>query len=447
MNLLPDNSAANNRASGHKMTDLLHSALVLSLIFFGSTAFAALDERERAKFIHDRLTGVQATDAMLDIMEASITANNAEEAARYAIDGNAAKGDTYKNAIDSSGGFYNAVLKNWASPWTNEAQDVFQPLNDYSATVIGFVRDDKNFSEILSANVIYTGAAVNGYSSSNNSHYENLETSSVDFGDSTVLVERLQSTITQISSAGVAGVLTTRAAARAFLIDGTNRAMFRFTLLNHLCNDLEQYKDNGLPTDRIRQDISRSPGGDSSIYLNECSACHTGMDPMTQAFAYYDFDYPTDVEQPSLTETERMDRGAMVYTPGVVQAKNLQNRGNFPEGYITPNDHWTNYWRTGPNAQKIGWLLAPTSSAIDMAIDPVYSEGDGAASLGRELANTDAFASCQVKKAFKSVCFREPQVADSGQVNTIVNAFKAGYDMKQAFIDIAVYCSTDPELQ
>jgi len=39
-----------------------------------------------------------------------------------------------------------------------------------------------------------------------------------------------------------------------------------------------------------RQDVSRSPGGDSRLFLNNCIACHSGMDPMTQAFAYYDYD-------------------------------------------------------------------------------------------------------------------------------------------------------------
>jgi hypothetical protein len=26
------------------------------------------------------------------------------------------------------------------------------------------------------------------------------------------------------------------------------------------------------------------------VFLNNCIACHSGMDPMAQAFAYYDFD-------------------------------------------------------------------------------------------------------------------------------------------------------------
>jgi len=66
--------------------------------------------------------------------------------------------------------------------------------------------------------------------------------------------------------------------------------MFRFTLINHLCTDLNPIMDITRPPDRVRQDVSRSPGGDSRIFLNNCIGCHAAMDPMAQAFAYYNFD-------------------------------------------------------------------------------------------------------------------------------------------------------------
>jgi hypothetical protein len=60
-----------------------------------------------------------------------------------------------------------------------------------------------------------------------------------------------------------------------------------------------------------------------------------------------------------------------------------------------------------------------------------------------ELGNSDAFASCQVKKVFRAVCLREPEDAsDRAQVATMVSTFRAGntYSMKRAFADAAVYC-------
>jgi hypothetical protein len=63
--------------------------------------------------------------------------------------------------------------------------------------------------------------------------------------------------------------------------------------------------------------------------------------------------------------------------------------------------------------------------------------------MGKELAYSDAFAQCQVKKAFKAVCFRDPDnyAADRSEVSTIVGDFVAsGYKMKQVFRDVAAYC-------
>src|SRR5690606_14341724 len=77
----------------------------------------------------------------------------------------------------------NVTLKNFAAPWTNRAQSVFVPLNDYIATVIGMVRDDVSFDTLLSADLLYVGASNLGlppYSVSNNDHYEQMEARGLD---------------------------------------------------------------------------------------------------------------------------------------------------------------------------------------------------------------------------------------------------------------------------
>ena len=289
-------------------------SLLLSLGLLAASASLA-DSREQANRIHNRLTGVPASYLMLDAMTAAIDggSDGAVQAARYAMDG--APGEP------ASGDFYTVTLKNWATPWTNEAQDGFAPLNDYSATIIGVVRDEVDFREILAGDIIYTGASggLAPYSVNDNNHYQQLEASGANLGDEQVLGQGSQSSVSGQSAEAVAGVMTSRAAARAFFVDGTNRAMFRFTLLNHLCMDLEQLKDTGRPSDRVRQDVSRSPGGDSTLFLNQCVGCHSGMDPMAQAFAYYDFTYPDADEFPNLSLDERKDMGQLVYSARQVQ--------------------------------------------------------------------------------------------------------------------------------
>jgi len=393
--------------------------------------------REQARRMHDRLTGVPPSDAMLDAMAASIGgAEGRVTAALYAIDG--------APGVAATGTFYTVTLKNWSTPWSNEARDVFAPLNDYTATTIGMVRDEVDFRDLLSADIVYRGnlPGIPPYGRADNKHYEFLEASGANLGDSDILVRDSQSALTGLPVEGVAGVITTRAAARAFFVDGTNRAMLRFTLLNHLCMDLEQLKDSAAPSDRIRQDVSRSPGGDSQLFHNQCLACHAGMDPLAQAYAYYDFPYPDADAAPGLELEERKDLGSIEYTPGSVQGKYLINGATFPPGYVTPNDHWTNYWRLGPNSGRIGWRgQAGNSSPLDLARDPAYAEGDGAASLGRELANTQAFAHCQVTKAFRAVCLRDPGAADTQAVADLVATFDAAGSMKQVFARAAAHCA------
>ena len=191
---------------------------------------------------------------------------------------------------DGDRSFYNVTLKNFVTPWTNRDQTVFAPLNDYTATVIGMVRDDVPFNTLLSADILYVGGRrAPAYSPANNDHYQALEISDVDLKTRAACTRRSRS-LTGCRRTRRPASSRRAAASEAFFVAGTNRAMFRFTMLNHLCKDLEQVQDTTRPPDRIRQDVSRSPGGDSRIFLNNCIGCHSGMDPMAQAFAYYNFD-------------------------------------------------------------------------------------------------------------------------------------------------------------
>ncbi len=392
----------------------------LALLLLISCGFVEAGDREQAKRIHDRIAGVPPSSTVLDLMAADIAADQPLDAAERAMD---------------NVNFYNVTLKNFAKPWTNRAMTTFVPLNDYVATVIGLVRDDSDFRTILWEDVIYVGDSALGlpaYSNSNNSHYEALEDQNVNLRDN--LVRQAQSSVTGLEAAATSGVITTRAAAQSFFIAGTNRAMFRFTLINHLCRDLEQVHDVTLSPDRIRQDVSRSPGGDSRVFLNNCVGCHSGMDPLAQAYAYYNFDYDFD------SDPEGED-GQLVYNSasetdsetGIrVQAKYHINESNFAPGFVTPDDTWENYWRSGINA-TMGWDSTLTGS------------GSGAKSMSRELAQSEAFAQCQVEKVFENVCLRQPvDSADRAQVSSMLTSFQnSGYKLKQVFAESAVYCMGD----
>ena len=359
--------------------------------------------REQAKRMYDRLTGTPPSPELLTDLEARVQ-TNAVAAAMYIID----------DQQPHSSNFYRVTLKNFATPWTNRDQTVFAALNDYSATVIGFVRDDRDFRGILSDDVLYVGSGTTpAYSATSNAHYEELENNNVDLR--VALQPQAQSSLLGIPAAATAGVMTSRAASEAFFIAGTNRAMFRFTMMNHLCRDLEQLSDTRLPPDPIRQDVTRSPGGDSRVFLNNCVGCHTGMDPLARAFAYYNFDEA---------------QGRLVYTEGQVQPKYLINSDNFKQGYVTVDDTWENRYRLpGPN-RLLGW-----SSGLP-------GSGRGAKTMGQELANSDAFAQCQVEKVFRAMCFRSPSDAsDRSVVQASTTGFKSTGNLKQVFAETAAHCA------
>lgn len=429
------NSFVNNKVV--KRSFCTKRALVVALscgIFCLSAVSSIADEREQAKRIYERLTGLQPDEVTIDQMAADILVGNGDQAAMDVINGD--YGDA---ALE---GFLGGTLKRMAAPWTNRDQDAFEPLNDYMATFIGLVNDGDDFRKILYDNIVYVHPSVSpGYSANNNNHYAAIETQAAALRQLTPVP---QSSVQPIPADATAGVMTSRAGARAFFYLGTNRAMLRFTLMSQTCRDLEQMEDaSGVP-DRIRQDISRSPGGDSRLFLTGCVGCHIGMDPLAQAFAYYNYVDPD--------EDPGTDDGAIVYNTspqpnpelGIdtrVQPKYHINANNFPSGYVTLNDSWDNYWREGTN-EALGWNYGGGSP---------NGSGSGAKTMGMELANSYAFAQCQVKKVFNAVCLRQAGVpgdvnstADHDEIAAMTTRFRdGGYNLKQVFAETADYCKGD----
>jgi hypothetical protein len=402
---MTDNRNAGSR--GARRTAVRTAVCALVLAQFTSAALAG--PAEQAKRIYERIAGVPPSPAILQQMTTAIQ-NSPGQAGLLAAAAIATQAPT----------FYNVTLKNLVIPWTNRDQTVFAPFNDYAATVIGMVRDNVPFNTLLSADLLYTVNApgLPAPSNASNAHYAAAEANGVDL--STTLKATTQSAVYGTPTAATAGVLTSYAAEAAFFINGTNRAMFRFTMINHFCGDMPTLEDTTRPTDRIRQDVARSPGGDSRVFLDTCVGCHSGMDPMAQAFAYYNFNGTLG----AVTNT-----GTMQYTSGQVQPKYLINATNFPYGYVTPDDSWSNRWRTGPNS-VLGWSPSLPGS------------GNGAKSLGQELESSATFAQCQVTKVFQAVCFRAPvNAADLATVGTITSSFtSSGYNLKTVFQQSAAAC-------
>lgn len=152
---------------------------------------------------------------------------------------------------------------------------------------------------------------------------------------------------------------------------------------------------------------------------------------MAQAFAYYDFVHDVDQDPEGINgQITYNDVGTIDPITGTrVVPKYFNNAANFPFGFATPDDSWSNYWRAGPNSD-LGW---------DSALP---GGGSGAKSMGTELAHSDAFAYCQVTKVFENVCLRSPaDPADRGQIDSMVGSFQgSGYSLRRVFAESAAYC-------
>lgn len=382
------------------MAWMLRAILVLVI---ATPSFAA-SSRDKAKLIHERIAGVPPSAAVLSQMQALIEQGKSVDAAKVAI---------------NQASFYNLTLKNWAMPFANVARSLDLPLNDYVATIIGMVRDNIPFDQVLYGDHLYIGApalvsagTIAAYAQDSNNHYNDLETRRIDLSNPANLVRVSQSTQNGIVDS--AGVITTRASAQAYFSAGTNRRMFRFLAVNYLCRDLEALHDTSLPDTRVRRDVDRSPGGDSRTFKNKCVGCHALQDAMGGAFAHFNF-----------------NGNQITYDSSRVQNKYNQNGNVFPDGFQTTNDSWINLMVSGRNA-SLGWRKPAASD---------YTQGRGARQLGAAIAATQAFSSCMVERVFTKVCLRSPTVSEQEALKATVQRFESSnYDIKTVFAEVPRYC-------
>ena len=196
----------------------IYFLLVSFAILFSGAATVNAGPEEQAKRMHDRLVGVPPSATVLQAMVDELVNNNDHVAAAYI-------------AMDNPA-FYNTKLKDFATPWTNRDQSVYLDLNDSTATVIGMIRDEVPFNQVLFENIVYVGSAnaTNvAYSQTDNEHYERLENNGVDLSDPNLLVRTEQTALpgNTLPASATAGIMTTRGYAQAFLVAGTNRAAVR----------------------------------------------------------------------------------------------------------------------------------------------------------------------------------------------------------------------------
>lgn len=466
---------------------------------------------QKAKELHLALTGTHPLKAELYRTVDFLKAGKKLEAATYIANHDPA--------------FYNVMVKNLVTPWTNQGGSITNELNDMSALMIGFIRDDLPFNQIFYQDTMYLfkgdalsatltpGSALSnsllgdtaegnrlrfvapdqsgfdfrfggtvhyvqqedwidpfsmyGYEGSatpsmnltartpgqrhgilfnafpsadrlllkdarfpdtryiiskfytnSNAHFSDAAKLGLNLKDPAILFKVKQSDYLHTDERAVSGILSTREFGKAYLKAGTNRAAVSFTMKHFFCQEMDQLKDTTISDSFVRKDIARIPGGIELTYKNNCAGCHTGMDPIANAFSFHDF---------------TGDRLVYTYNTVVAKLNRTISNDDVQIGHRVRDDRWINFWNTGLNS-RLGWGET--------------TEGYGINSLGRMYAGTKAFAPCMSKRVFEKVCLNNVRKIDDVEAQKIPELARkfetSEFNMKNLIIEASLVCKERP---
>ncbi|KYG63988.1 hypothetical protein AZI86_14355 [Bdellovibrio bacteriovorus] len=274
--------------------------LVISFLLCSLKAFAAPSESDLllAKKLYERMTGVKVSvkKAELQAVAEQISLGNNTEAAKL---------------VANSSDFLNVQIKNLSLRLSNKDESVKVPFNDFSALIMGIVRDNRDFRDVLTGNYYYELSGVANADDKrtryfNQNNYSTAESTFTDIAKAlvfkspqelvTVSADTLKNQsalnyeiVTTKPRKDAAGVLTTRTFAERNLGGGSNRRAVEFSLKQFLCVSMAEAADSNASDQFVGRDVERFPAGDHNKYLTSCKSCHAVMDGMRGAFAKSDY--------------------------------------------------------------------------------------------------------------------------------------------------------------
>lgn len=376
------------------MRSFLLKLLFISFIFPHSIAKAVNSDRE-AKRLLERIAGtkVPGDHELLPKIKSFINAGKWYDAAEVAME---------------HPGFLNVTVKQMAMKMSTRDESIQTGLNDFVATFVGIIRDDKDARTLLTGNFQYIGdykkapdnifirSEYNDHIVKSNSHFIDLDNPKIDLGKILMPIEGqliLQnSTNKVVYNSDPAGVLTSRAFIGAHTDAGTNRRPVEFTFREFMCIPIEEWADTAVSDSRIGRDIDRYPGGDHTKFQVSCKGCHTVMDGFRGAFAKWNWGVASgNLRYPSNRDVQLNSSGNVI---GGIEGKLNGNSTVFPNGYITTDNSFVNNARGPANEKRFGWRGKADS-------------GYGVKDFGAMVSNSTRFSECMVKRVFESVCRKE----------------------------------------
>ncbi len=435
-------------------------------------------ELKKALTIYSRINSVSTplSNPRLKKMESLIRENKLIEAATAAIE-DSTDGRGLTQDIDGTfynPSFYNITVRDFATPMSNRDESVGASLNDFVATVVGATRNNYDARKLLYTDIVfkanYSKAAVpsdviRDILSSNN-HYESLQKGGFDLvrvlepttqkmikcanpnDDLIDCINNNQAQVVSFPEGEAAGLLTSRAFMQSHAIAGTNRRMLQYSFQEFLCTPMETWSNTSRSEAPTGRDVDRFPGGSHSKFLSSCKGCHSGMDPLRPAFAYFTFSNnfikhssisgtlnPTDMDEDTKVGMKvgikNDDPALKNYTPtqlrnvANVASKYNHNDNIFPNGHVTVDNSWYNAATEKWSMDYFGWQ-GPMS-------------GQGASSFGKMIAESKKFPNCMAQRVFKTVCKRDVKDFDRNLINTAADEFvKNNYNLKHLFKRIVI---------
>jgi hypothetical protein len=376
--------------------------------------------RKRAQDIHSRLTGIKTpiSNPVLGEMEALLRVGDGV--------GAAAK-------VTSDPSFINITVRDFAAKMSNRDETINTQLNDFTATVVGIVRDEISAQRMLTDDITYQadptkapvpGDLIDDMLRSNN-HYEALSVGRYDLNKVLVpMKQKLFNGTEAVNNPSPAGVLTSRQWMAAHAIAGTNRRLVEYSFRQFTCQGIENVADATGPDNVIGRDIDRFPGGSHSKFTSSCRACHTIMDGFRPAFAQWTFSNGFAknayvVPRIAMNVDEDTSVG-MKMEPNFVTYKLNKNITVFRDGNETLDDNWVNNATRGTNAELFQWKT---------------TKGKGILAFGKAISETAAFPKCMAERVFKQVCKRKPASSDKAMLTNAANEFATtrGFNLKFLF--------------
>lgn len=333
--------------------------------------------------------------------------------------------------------FLNITVKQMANLMSLREETIRTRLNDFSASFIGATKDGLDARVLLSGNFYYRGDAARIPASvrqnvgpdilNSNNHYNDLDDGKIDIGAVLVrengqqLIQNIQdNNYTLVANPDPAGVLTSRTFITEHAVAGTNRRPIEYIFRQFMCVAMEDWADTSVSDIHIGPDIDRFPGGDHSKFQTNCKGCHTQMDSLRTAFAYWD----AEADQ----SRARHGQSRPFSNNRLVADKFRRATDVYPLGFIPTNNTWYNNSLGFGNANLFGWRGTNVQS------------GAGVSQLGTMVANSKRFSLCIAKRVVEATCKKSVDIkAQKADLQGLANSFEAsGYKLRNLFAQAAV---------